>query len=142
MSPQKIEILSEQARPEVEENGQVQQWLAELNENQSAKFLCSSRGSQPAAKLRWSWVMGSASGSSSGNLLGRQSVVSSQASGSSLAAEGNSASSSSSSLFEIASVSWHHHGTQLVCTATNEELESHRPGKSLMARIKLFVRCK
>ena len=132
MKPQHIEIVSEQVKQEV---GSASVWVAELSEHEKAKFVCRSSGSSPAARLRWSWE--------EDPHYGVIDDTSSESSSSpSLPPTGYSG-TSSTSLFELAAVSRHHHLATLLCTASNEKfLASGRKDGTVIAKIKLLVKCK
>lgn len=104
----------------------------EFNEHQSAKFLCRSSGSAPAARLSWLWKASDPDLVRHGNPIAKV-----------LAETSDEAESGwlSSSLIEVRALDPRFHLAELSCVATNEALAGSASGE-LTAKVRLLVKCK
>lgn len=108
-------------------------YSAEMSEFESAKFVCSSTGSNPAAQIEWS--LREPNGQVR-NLTGSYKT-------SSRSLEIDVTTSSSS--LELPSIGRHYHLAELTCRAINENLsvvKKYGLDTSLSASVKLSVKCK
>lgn len=122
-------------------------YLAEVNEFESAKFVCSSSGSNPAAQIEWSLRQ---SNGQVQNLTGSYKTTSVTGATRTTATTTNGPRSQiepdimSTSSLEIPAIGRHNHLAELICKAKNENLSQAKHGldASLIARVKLSVKCK
>lgn len=102
--------------------------IVELVEHKRAELVCRSYGSNPPAKVTWTWLNHSRPQSISDS--GRD------------APTGQLNAPSSWNKLELSEITWHHHQTELICAATNEAMPADRADRVLSTRLQLLVKCK
>lgn len=118
-------------------------YLAEVNEFEAVKFVCSSSGSNPVAQIEWHLRESNGQVRNLTSQAGLRKIT---------ATPNNNASqieTTSSSSLELHTIDHHYHRAELICRAINENLSSKKKHQadnnnntSLSARVKLSVKCK
>lgn len=119
-------------------------YLAEVNEFESVKFVCSSSGSNPAAQIEWHLRESNGQVRNLTSQAGLHKITTTATTPNSN--NGSQIETTSSSSLELHTIDHHYHRTELICRAINENLPpENKPtdnNSSLSARVKLSVKCK
>lgn len=131
--PESVEIVSASERDKVISSPSALVSTIEFNEQESAKLLCRSAGSAPAARLSWKWRVGGSGRLHPPDLPDVH-----------LLAESSSAGQvgfSSSSLIEVRNLDARFHLAELWCTASVRQNDDDGGAAELTAKVQLLVKC-